>query len=114
MIDLYDALDLLYTNKQINVLARSGDTYHMLISGFKDDILKHPVFSDIETHEVDSIIDDENFLTGICIELYFEDDYFTLPEDDDRSGYIDFYQIKGDIAPKEMVDVYNDLGFYML
>lgn len=114
MIDLYDTLELLDTNKQINILARSGDTYHMLISGFKEDILNTSILDDIETHEVDHIIDDENFLSGVCIELDMDDEYFTLPDNDDRSGHIDFYQIKDSIADQEMQDVYDDLGFYII
>ena len=110
MIDLADMLELLDTDELINVLNRTGDVYHVLISGLKDEIRNTSVFEDIETYEVYSVYVDAG---NVNIVLSIEEDYFTM-DDDNKSGYVDFYKIMNDVADEEMFNTYDELGFYVL
>ena len=112
-MDLADFLNLLDTNKKVNVLNKTGDVYHMLLSGFKEDVMNTSVFDDIETYEIESVVVDENFYAGVNIILNIEEDYFAL-DDEDKSGHIDFYEIMTDTADDDMYAAYDELGFYIL
>jgi hypothetical protein len=35
-------------------------------------------------------------------------------DDDNKSGYVDFYKIMNDVADEEMFNTYDELGFYVL
>lgn len=112
-MDLSDMLNIITTDKEITVMVKTGEDYHVILSGFKEDITDTSVFDDVELNEVSEIIDDNQFYSGLCLILDIEEETFTI-QDDDKSGHIDFYEIANNVADPEMQEVYDELGFYML
>ena len=110
MLDVLDALRLIETDKQINIVNYIDGVYHLLWSGFKEDLDESvTIFDDIETYEVENIVIDAS---GVNLVVYVEEDYFTVP--DDMNSFIDFYEITSGRADREMQQVYNWLGFKMI